>query len=95
MQLKKSMAKPSNEFVHLEFTFPDIIRKIKVYMGMDMDFARLCKDFDEVVESMNFLENANGKATTSIKSQIASYKQLKEELRKEIEDFIQEEQKSN
>ena len=94
MQLKKSMAIPTNEFVHLEFTFPDIIRKINVYMGMDMDFARLCKDFEEVALTIIFLENAYDNGIEMIQNQIESYRQLKEELTTDIEDFIQEEQKS-
>ena len=88
------MSEPSNELVNLEISFPGIIRKIKEYIGMDRDFARLCKDFENVSITVNFLENANGKTKERIQAQIASYKKLRHELITDIESFIQEEQKS-
>ena len=88
------MREPSNEFVNLEISFPGIIRKINVYIGMDRDFARLCKDFENVSITINFLENANRKTKERIQAQIASYKQLRHELITDIESFIQEEQKN-
>ena len=89
------MREPSNEFVNLEISFPGIIRKINVYIGMDRDFARLCKDFENVSITINFLENANRKTKEKIQAQIASYKQLRHELITDIKSFIQEEQKSH
>ena len=94
MQLKEGNAKSPNIFSHLEFSFPKIIRKIKVYAGMDRDFARLCGDFEEIVETIKLLESTLEKTTPSILSQIAKYRQLKDELVIEIESFIQDEQKN-
>ena len=89
------MREPSNEFVNLEISFPGIIRKINVYIGMDRDFARLCTDFENVSITINFLENANCKTKERIQAHIASYKQLRNELISDIKSFIQEEQKSH
>jgi len=89
-----TMKNQVNAFVHLEQSFPKIIRKVKVYMSMDQDFLRLCRDFEDVTETIAILENNNGKKTESILYQIAHYKQLKEELEVEIESFIKEEQKN-
>lgn len=88
------MMKDSNQFIHLKNSFPLIIRKIKDYIGIDRDFARLCDDFEEVSETIRILNSSQGKTTSSIQFQIASYRQLKNELTQEIESFIQEEQKS-
>ena len=44
------------EFVHLERSFPKIIKKVKVYMGMDQDFSRVCRDFEDVTETIEILE---------------------------------------
>ena len=80
------------EFVHLERSFPKIIKKVKVYMGMDQDFSRVCRDFEDVTETIEILENTYGKKTDTILYQITHSKSLKAELEVEIESFIKEEQ---
>ena len=81
------------EFVHLKKYFPQIIRKVKVYMGMDQDFYRLCRDFEDVIKTIEILENTKEKKTDGILYQIAQYSLLKAELEEEIKSFIEEEQK--
>jgi hypothetical protein len=79
------------EIENLNKTFPDIIRNIKVYMGMDHDFEKICHEFEEITETAKILEKTDSKKLDKIKTQISMYKQLQSELKNEIESFIQEE----
>lgn len=81
------------EFVHLELKFLNIIREVKVYMGMDQDFYKLCRDFEDVTKTIEILENTKEKKMAGIQYQIAQYSLLKAELEKDIDSFIKEEQK--
>ena len=81
------------EFVHLKKSFPQIIGKVKAYMGMDQDFYRLCRDFEDATSTIEILENTTENKTDGILFQIGHYRLLKAELEAEIESFIEEEQK--
>ena len=81
-------------FTFLEQSFPEMIRTIKVYIGMNQDFERLCKDFEEVSETLQLLRRATHTSKGYLQSQIESNVQLQKELKFEIESFIYEEEKN-
>lgn len=89
------MEKSILHFRHLMESFPQIKRMIKVYIGMDQDFERVCMDFEEVSMTLHYLENAKGISSGMFKQHISEYRQLKEELSKEIKDFIKEEKNTS
>lgn len=76
-------------------TFPDILDTIKKYVGMDKDFERLCSDFEEMSQLINYLENADRDTFNKVKNQIFKYKQIQTEIINEINNFILEEINNN
>ena len=78
----------TSEIANLKNTFPDLIKMIKVYMGIDHDFEKLCHEFEEISETIKILEKTDAKTLDKIKTQINMYKQLQSELKKEIANFM-------
>ena len=83
------------ELVHLAEKLPDLIRAIYVYVGMDYDFEKLCNDYEDLTNTINYLEKRGDGNYKLIINQVMQHKQLQTELLNEIINFINEEQKQN
>lgn len=89
------MRVPDSNLVYLKKALPDLIRDIKVYTGMDNDFEKLCQDYEELTDTINYLEEKGDGNFKLIKIQVTQHKLLQTELLNEIINFINEEQKQN
>ena len=80
---------------NLKRILPDKVEKIKIYITVDKDFSKLCSDFEEVSEMIQYLEKAEDITYYKIRNQIAKYIRLQEELIIDINSFIMEENDRN
>ena len=78
--------------VNLKKALPDIIREIKVYAGMDPDFEKLCKDYEELTDAIKFIESNDSDNYNIIRIELVRLKQLQTEIFNEVQNFITEEQ---
>ena len=89
------MSRAKVNLINLEKTLPALIGAIYTYAGMDHDFEKLCSDYEELTETINYMEEKGDGNLKLIKNQLLQHKQLQTELLNEIINFINEEQKQN
>ena len=89
------MKVPDPDLVSLKKALPALIRDIKVYIGMDNDFEKLCQEYEYLTDTINHIEKNSDDEYNIIRMQLAQFKQLQAELICEIKDFINEEQTEN